>query len=126
MEIMTMFSQNNKEKGVFDENQKNIQVIDGARNCTYSIFSTNKDDFKKLFPEKDQDVEFVKDFVKRVGKKQAKEILEKLFSKPINKKDVQGIHGTLFYELEYKRLYYPTKCEAEMITGFESSSSDIK
>lgn len=108
------------------KDKKNIQVIDGAQNSTYSIFTVSTDDFEKIFPEKDQDIEFIKDFVKRVGRKQAKEILEKLFLKPVNKKEVHGIHGTLFYELEYKRQFYPTKRESEMVTGFETKNSTSK
>ena len=98
---------------------KNIKVIDGARNCTYSIFVANEDDFKQIFPESGQDIEFVKDFVKRVGKKRANEIQKRLWLAPVDKKKVQGISGTLFYELEFKKQYYPTKIEGEMVTGFE-------
>ena len=97
---------------------KNIQVIDGAQNCTYSVFKARPDDFDKLFPENGQDIEFIKDFVKREGKKQAHTILKRLFDSPIDKKKVRGIHGTLFYELEYKRQFYPTKRESEMVNGF--------
>lgn len=97
---------------------KNIQVIDGAQNCTYSVFKARLDDFDKLFPENGQDIEFIKDFVKREGNKQAHIILNRLFDSPIDKKKVTGIHGTLFYELEYKRQFYPTKRESEMVIGF--------
>jgi hypothetical protein len=79
---------------------KNIQVIDGARNCTYSTFGIDEYNFKLIFPD-NQDIEFIRDFVKRVGKKRARNILDKLFSNPIDKKKVNGIHGTLFYELEF-------------------------
>ena len=100
-------------------NDKNIQVIDGAENCTYSIFATNEDDFKQIFPENGQDIEFIKDFIKRVGKKKASEILERLWLTPVDKKKVHGISGTLFYELDFKKRFYHTKKENEMITGFE-------
>ena len=42
---------------------KNIQVIDGAENCTYDIYSINDKDFKIIFPGKTQDVEFADDLI---------------------------------------------------------------
>lgn len=97
-------------------NTKNIQVIDGAQNCKYSIFSAKEKDFFEIFPEEGQDIEFIEDFFNRVGKNHATIILKRLWAMPINKKAVQGIHGTLFYELEYKKEFYPTKRESEMVT----------
>jgi hypothetical protein len=105
------------------KSKKNIQVIDGAQNCTYSIFATNQDDFDQIFSGEKQDIEFVQDFIDRVGKRKANNILKRLWLSPQDKKYVQGIHGTLFYELEYKKQFYPTKKEDEMITGFRSKDS---
>jgi hypothetical protein len=99
------------------QNKKNIQVIDGALNCTYSIFAASQEDFKKIFPEERQDIEFVNDFTERVGTNHASEILKRLWLTPVNKKTVSGIHGTLFYELDFKKRFYPTKKEDEMVTG---------
>jgi hypothetical protein len=101
------------------KNYKNIQIIDGAQNCTYSIFAASPEDFKEIFPDENQDIEFIQDFIKRVGKKSANKILTRLWSAPIEKKKVRGIHGTLFYELEYKKQFYPTKKEKEKTTTFE-------
>jgi hypothetical protein len=98
---------------------KYVQVIDGAENCTYSIFAATDEDFTFIFPD-EQDIEFIRDFVKRVGKKRANEILKRLWTIPIDKKKVHGISGTLFYELDFKKKYYPTKKENEMVTGFET------
>jgi hypothetical protein len=95
----------------------NIQVIDGALNCSYRIFAANTDDFKQIFPEEGQDIEFVEDFIKRIGKRKATSILKRIWKMPVSKKGVEGIHGTLFYELEYKKEFYPTKREDEMVTG---------
>lgn len=93
---------------------KNIQVIDPADNCTYSIFSIDDEPFEILFPN-EQDIEFIDDFMARVGQEQALKILTSLWKNEINKKEVHGINGTLFYQLAYKKRYYPTKREAEMI-----------
>ena len=95
---------------------KNIQVIDGALNCTYSIFACSERTFAEIFPN-GADIEFVDDFIGRTGKARATSILNALWRKPVDKKTVQGIHGTLFYEHERKRTLYPTKRESEMLTG---------
>lgn len=95
---------------------KNIQVIDGAENCTYSIFGASDEDFSTIFPG-DRDVEFADDFFARMGEERAIEITQRLWKMPIDKKVVSGIHGTLFYQLSGKKVFYPTKREAEMISG---------
>jgi hypothetical protein len=95
---------------------KNIQVIDGALNCTYDIFAISDEDFAQLFPESGQDVEFAEDFFLRLGDA-ADKIYARLWHSRLDKTDVNGIHGTLFCGLEYKKKFYPSKREAEMITG---------
>lgn len=61
------------------------------------------------------DVEFASDLKARPDAEAIHELLTKLWSHPVDKKSVQGIHGTLFYELDFKKRYYPTKKEAEMV-----------
>jgi hypothetical protein len=94
---------------------KNIQIIDSALNCAYGIFSVNEIDFREIFPEEGQDIEFVEDFFARAGTEHAKNIQNRLWSAPMNKKEVEGIHGTLFYGMEFKKQFYPTKKESEMV-----------
>lgn len=95
---------------------KNIQVIDGAENCTYDVFSIPDEDFALLFPAPGQDVEFADEFFLRAGTS-AKEIWSRLWQFRANKKTLTGIHGTLFCGLEDKKQFYPTKREDEMVTG---------
>ncbi|GAB3339302.1 hypothetical protein [Marilutibacter aestuarii] len=95
----------------------NIQVIDGADNCTYDVFAISVDGFREIFPGETQDVEFVDDFVARVGEQHATSVLNELWRHPVDKKIVEGIHGTLFFELERKKVFYPTKKESEMSIG---------
>lgn len=38
---------------------------------------------------------------------------DRIWKRRIPKKDVIGIHGLLFYELEYKEQYYPTRKDEE-------------
>lgn len=93
---------------------KNVQVVDGANNCMYEIFSVEDDEFLELFPD-GADVEFIEDATCRLGEERISAILVKMWDRPVDKKLVQGIHGTLFCELEYKEAYFPTKREAEAI-----------
>ena len=93
---------------------KNIQVIDGALNCTYDIFGATEEEFALIFPS-GADVEFISDFFERAGEDTAGAVTRSLWERRLDKKTISGIHGTLFYQLEFKRKYYPTKKEAEMI-----------
>ncbi len=93
---------------------KNIQIIDGADNCTYSIFSIDNSLFELIFPN-NQDIEFIEDFMTRLGQEKALICLTALWNNEVDKKEVLEIHGTLFYQNEHKKKYYPTKKEAEMI-----------
>lgn len=93
---------------------KNVQVIDGAENCTYDIYAVPEDEFGEVFPN-DTDIEFIEDFVSRVGEERASEILTPMWARRVDKKKVSGIHGTLFYELKRKAVYYPTKKESEAV-----------
>ena|ERR1700753_1427201 len=92
---------------------KHIQVIDDALNCTYSIFAAEDDVFARLFPD-GTDVEFNDDLYSRLGEAEASMLLTKIWEKPVDKKSVAGIHGTLFYGMPHKKKYYPTKRESEM------------
>jgi len=93
---------------------KNIQIIDGAENCTYDIFQLSDHDFEILFPN-ETDIEFIDDVVRRIGEDESKRIMTSLWTARVDKKLVLGIHGTLFFELSWKKKYYPTKKEGEMI-----------
>lgn len=95
---------------------KNIQVIDGAENCTYDIFQLPESDFEIVFPN-GTDIEFIDDLVGRIGESNCKRIMTLLWAARVNKKSAVGIHGTLFFELGWKKKYYPTKKEKEMIVS---------
>jgi hypothetical protein len=40
---------------------KNIQVIDGALNCTFSFFQATDEEFLLLFPDPRQDIQYAED-----------------------------------------------------------------
>lgn len=97
---------------------KNIQIIDGAENATYSIFQATEQEFNEIFPGPGQDIEIVEDYVSRVGEVQAERVLTELWKRPIHKRDVQGIHGTLFYGYADKTIYLPqSKREIDRALG---------
>ncbi len=91
---------------------KNIQVIDGAVNCVYDIFQATDEEFSAIFP-KGEDVAFIDE----VWEKGEKELLGKVFSalwtRRIPKVQANGIHGLLFYQLESKKPYYPSRRDEE-------------
>lgn len=92
---------------------KNIQVIDGAQNCAYDVFQATDEEFAAIFPE-GHDIAFIDEVVARNGNGLTP-ILNRLWSRRIPKRDAQGIHGLLFYELDHKKAYYPTRRDEEAV-----------
>jgi hypothetical protein len=90
---------------------KNIQVIDGALNCTLSIFQATEEEFALLFPEPRQDIQYAEDLALLPRKEDVEAALRRIWGRPIRKQDALGIHGTLFYELERYKTYYRAKRE---------------
>lgn len=85
---------------------KNIQVIDGASNCTFSLFQATDEEFELLFPELRQDIQYAEDLTDLLRQDEINAALQRIWQRPVRKQDVQGIHGTLFYQLQrYKKLY---------------------
>jgi hypothetical protein len=88
---------------------KNIQVIDGAMDCTFSFFQATEEEFLLIFPEPDQDIQYAGDLERSPDKEKIREILSGIWERPIRKQHVQGVHGTLFYELERYKKSVPRK-----------------
>jgi hypothetical protein len=88
---------------------KNIQVIDGAQNAAYAIFSATEEEFAAIFPDPGQDIEFIEDLIGRCGDTETGKLMEPIWQRPVPKREVVGIHGTLFYELLFKKKYYENK-----------------
>ena len=101
-----------------DRKTFNIQVIDGARNCSYSLFAASVDDFHEIFPLPGQDIEYVEDFFERTGDTKAQQILERIWCRPILKKDAMGIHGTLFYDSLFRKEFYKGNRECDIDPRF--------
>ena len=91
---------------------KNIQIIDGAQNCVYDIFSATDEEFALVFPQ-GTDIAFI-DEVYGCGDTQLLDAAFKnIWHRRVKKSDAQGIHGIIFYELEVKKAYYPTRRDEE-------------
>lgn len=96
---------------------KNIQIIDGAANATFSIFQATDEEFATIFPG-DRDMELVEDLVSRLGEADAGRVLTPLWRRPVLKRDAVGIHGTLFYDNDHRREFIPpTKREVDWFEG---------
>lgn len=85
---------------------KNIQVIDGAVNATFSVFQAKEDEFLAIFPD-GRDMELAEDLFERLGDQAAASVLAPIWDRPILKRDALGIHGTLFYDNETRRECIP-------------------
>ena len=85
---------------------KNIQVIDGAANATFSIFQATDEEFAAIFPD-GCDIEIADELVGRLGEVEAERVLSPLWERPILKREAHGIHGTLFYDAEERREFLP-------------------
>lgn len=97
---------------------KNIQIVDSAENCTYSVYEITDEQFAILFPN-GSDLEFVEDVEQRLGKDEFLRLHSALWERPIEKTSINGIHGTLFYGLvDVKRRFYPNKRFYDDSRGF--------
>jgi hypothetical protein len=86
---------------------KNIQIIDGAENATFSIFQATDAEFEAIFPD-GRDIEIAEDLFSCLGEMRSRAVVEPIWDRPILKRDALGIHGTLFYGWLNRRKYLPT------------------
>lgn len=92
---------------------KNIQVIDGAVNCVYDIFEATDEEFALIFLD-GQDIAFIDEVYGRgVDKVALDSAFKALWTRRLVKAQAMGIHGQLFYELNEKKHFYPTRRDEE-------------
>lgn len=82
---------------------KNVQIIDGAANATFSVFEATEQEYAAIFPG-DCDMELVEDLIARLGEDETGRVLASLWSRPVLKRDIIGLHGTLFYDNESRSI----------------------
>jgi len=93
---------------------KNIQIIDGADNATFSVFQATEEEFAELFRD-GADMELIEDVVDRIGEDRAGKILSAIWGRPIIKREICGLHGTLFYDWAGRRQHLPvTRREVDL------------
>jgi hypothetical protein len=56
---------------------KNIQIIDGAVNATFSVFQATEEEFAIIFPD-GRDMELAEDLIERIGEEAACSVLTPL------------------------------------------------
>ncbi len=93
---------------------KNVQIIDGAINCVYDIFSMTEDEFRVIFIE-NSNIAFIEDIYERENPELLDSIFDKIWKRRLKKEDVIGVHGIIFYELAAKKIYYPTLRDEDAI-----------
>jgi hypothetical protein len=93
---------------------KNIQIIDGADNAVYDIFAATEQEFDLIFPT-GQNVAFINEVLRRGPKEELDEAFTRIWARRVQKQSAMGIHGLLFYELDHKMQYYPTRRDEEAI-----------
>lgn len=92
---------------------RNIQVIDGALNCVYDIFAATEEEFALIFPS-GQDIAFIDEVYSAAADAAALDkAFESLWTRRLAKAEAMGIHGLLFYGLEEKKRYYPSRRDEE-------------
>lgn len=93
---------------------KNIQIIDGAVNCVYDIFQASDAEFSLIFPL-GTDVAFIDEVYASADAETLDIAFNNIWKRRIKKIDAVGIHGILFYELNEKMAYYPSRRDEEAI-----------
>lgn len=82
---------------------KNVQIIDGANNATFSLFQATDDEFTAIFVD-GCDMERAEDLFDRIGAAEANRLLGAIWSRPILKRNALGLHGTLFYDNDHRQI----------------------
>ena len=91
---------------------KNIQVIDAAENAVYDIFSATDDEFALIFPP-GQDIGFIEEVMARGPEAELEQAFSNIWKRRVPKCEAMGIHAVLFYGLDEKKCYYPTRRDEE-------------
>ena len=99
----------------------NIQFIESALNGTFRIYAATDEEFAALFPN-GIDLTFYGDVRAELGPEEAEQILQALRCRPVDRRHVQGIHGTLLIGLESRRPFYPTRKLAETLSGTDAAA----
>ena len=89
-------------------------IIDGGDNCAYDIFAATDDEFTLMFPGDGQDIAFIDEIIAAGPRASVDAAFRRLWTRPVDKKSVAGLHGTIFYELAHKKQYYPNRKDSDL------------
>jgi hypothetical protein len=79
----------------------------------YDIFAATDEEFALIFSE-GQDIAFIDEVYERGGDDAAlNRAFEALWRRRLVKAQAMGIHGQLFYQLDEKKPFYPTRRDEE-------------
>ncbi|WP_201018682.1 hypothetical protein [Pseudomonas cichorii] len=88
-------NRNVRSRQLQGNNMKNIQIIDGAKNCVYDIFSATEEEFDKIFPQ-GTNIAFIDEVYSRKSESELDRVFNSIWSRPVRKLHAQGIHGIVF------------------------------
>ncbi len=86
---------------------KNVQVIDGAVYCTFPVFQFTDEQFSMIFPDHGQDIAFIEDVFSRLTQTEQEFAFAGVWNRPVDKQEIIGLHGTLFYGFEDRKEHFP-------------------
>jgi len=86
---------------------RNIMVVDGALNATFSVFQATEAEFDRIFPAPGQDIAFIEEVIAALGDLATGEMMAPVWERPILRRDVDGLHGLLIYEGSERIPFYP-------------------
>ena len=94
---------------------KNVQVVTSAANCPVLVFRVSDEDYGLLFPD-GRDLAFEDEAQERIstGGVNFGELVRRIWSAPVDKKTLRGIHGT-YYERDacVEPSYFPNFRESD-------------
>ena len=93
---------------------KNVLIVDGAQNCAYDIFAATDEEFLLMFPVECQDIAFIDEILAEESRPALDQAFKRMWQRPVEKKTISGLHGTIFYELEFKKKYYPNRRDSDL------------
>jgi hypothetical protein len=86
---------------------KNVQVIDSADNCTFPIFQFTEAQYILIFSNFGQDIAFIEEVTDRLSDDEMLAAFSDVWDRPVDKYEIVGLHGTLFYEFEDRKSHFP-------------------
>ncbi|MGH6889219.1 MAG: hypothetical protein ACREHF_08495 [Rhizomicrobium sp.] len=91
---------------------KDIQVVDGALNCTFRIFQTADEEFALLFPEPQQDIQCAENLINLPRQEEVEAALRRIWERPALRSGDRGC-----FREEYRDVKCISRSEAVELTA---------